>query len=106
MASDVGDILAMLIDEFDESAKAGDFDPDLDGFMANEAVPVWQGNAPSKTGQYRDSIGVTQAASGGHGRVGSTDPAASFIEYGTEDTPEHASLGRTIEHFNSGRGDK
>lgn len=88
----------MLAEEFQKQAAEGEFDDEVDEFMET-FVSAWQGNAPSDTGEYRDSIQVTQKAHGGKGQVGSTDEAASFIEYGTSKTPEHASLRRTIEQL-------
>lgn len=93
------DIAAALVEGFDERKQAGEFDPLLDDFMANEVVPVWQGNYPTDTGEGRESIEVTQKASGGKGEVSATDEAAHIIEWGSVDTPEFAPRARTIEHF-------
>lgn len=93
------DILAVLTDEFEERKAAGEYDPQLDNFIANEVVPEWQDNAPVDTGTYRDSIEVTQSASAGKGVVSATDPISNIIEWGSVDTPEFAPRARTVEHF-------
>lgn len=90
------DIESSLLDEFRDAVDAGLFDPELNDFM-DDVVQVWKGNAPEDTGAYRESIGVTQPASRGKGKVGSNDLAAISIEYGTVDTPEHGALRKTIE---------
>lgn len=91
-----GDDLAEL---FNEKKQAGAFDDDLNAFMVGEVVPTWKANYPVDTGAGRDSIQVTEPARGGKGKVGALDDAASFVEYGTEDTPERAPLRRTIEQL-------
>lgn len=93
------DIAAAIIEEFDKRKQAGEFDAQLDDFMANEVVPTWQGHYPVDTGEGRESIEITQRASGGKGEVSATDEAANVIEFGSEDTHEHAPRARTIEHL-------
>lgn len=94
------DLASMLEGQFEELKAAGEYDEALDEFMADEVVPVWKGFAPIDTGEYEDSIQVTQPAQAGKGEVGATDPKANLIEYGTVDTPEFAPRLKTVEHFN------
>lgn len=94
------DIVADLTAQFEERAKAGDYDEALDSFMTDEVVPVWVGNSPEDTGDYRDSIRVTKPAKGGKGQVGALSEVANIIEWGSEDTPEWAPRLKTVEHFN------
>lgn len=54
--------------------------------IANDA----RGSAPVLTGAYRD--GMTVETSGSTVRVVDNDPDAIHKEYGTSDTPAHASL--------------
>jgi len=93
------DIAAMLAEEFEQRKQAGEFDSQLDDFMTNEVVPVWQSYYPVDTGEGRESIMVTEPASAGKGEVSATDEAASFVEFGTEDTAEHAPRARTIDRL-------
>lgn len=104
MADTADDILAALTDEFNRSVKAGDFDPELDDFMANQVVPVWQDNSPEDTGSYKESVQVTEPAQSGRGQVGATVDYANLIEYGSEHNEEFAPMQKTVEHFNSGHG--
>lgn len=93
------DIVRALTEGFEERKQAGDLDAALDDFMASEVVPVWQGNSPEDSGNYKDSIEVTQPASGGKGEVSATVDYAHIIEFGSEDTPEFAPRARTIERL-------
>jgi hypothetical protein len=95
----VDDIAALLAEQFEEQKAAGQFDAQLDDFMVSEVVPVWKSYAPVDTGEYKDSIQVTQPAEGGRGEVSATDDIANLIEYGTVDTPEFAPAAKTVEHF-------
>lgn len=92
-----------LIPDLDEQLAADrDVNDGLDKFMEDEVIPVWRDNSPVDTGEYRDSIKVTKPAEGGRGQVGTDDPKARYIEYGTNDTPEFAPRAKTQAHFNHG----
>lgn len=57
--------------------------------------------APHSSGQFAASFevssGIRQARTRrAYGRVTNTDPAARYIEFGTEDTPAHRTLGRAL----------
>jgi hypothetical protein len=60
--------------------------------VAREAISA----APVLTGEFRDNIGVR--ASGDDGRVVDEDETAVFKEYGTVDTPAHATLTDAARH--------
>jgi hypothetical protein len=72
-----------------------------------EVVPVWQSFSPvggdkdPNAGTYRDSIKVTRED--GKVLVGSDDPKANLIEWGSIHNPEFAPRARTEAHFNGGR---
>jgi hypothetical protein len=98
-----GDIERALAEAFEERKQAGEFDSQLDDFMQNQVVPVWQDFYPVDTGEGRDSIRVTKAAQAGQGEVSATADEASYVEFATEDTQEYAPRLKTIEHFNGGQ---
>jgi hypothetical protein len=63
----------------------------------DEIVPVWQSFSPVDTGKYKASIHVER-----HGDtvlVGSDDPIANLIEYGSEHNPEYAPRAKTEAYF-------
>lgn len=108
--TDADDVLADLREQFAKAAEAGEFDEQLDDFMENRVVPVWQANSPVDTDAYKESVSVTQRAQGGRGQVGATVDYANIVEYGaehiTEDgsepTPEYAPRAKTEAHFANG----
>jgi hypothetical protein len=100
MGSSPDEVFTMLRGEFDEQSRRGEFDNDVDAFMADAVVPVWRDESPEDTGDYIDSVGVIAPALGGAGKVGATDEAANVIEYGSIDTPEFAPRALTEAHFN------
>lgn len=55
--------------------------------------------APVRTGAYRNSLRaeVSETSTGWVGMILSDDPAAPFIEFGTERTPTFATLRRALE---------
>lgn len=55
--------------------------------------------APVDTGTFRNSITAEEVD--GKWAIVSDDPAASYIEYGTEYTPEHATFARTADHVDN-----
>lgn len=67
--------------------------------LAEEVAQYWRRIAPVDTGDYRDSIHVV--VRGDDVRVRADDEAAPYIEYGTEDTPEHAPRARVQAKFGS-----
>jgi hypothetical protein len=58
--------------------------------IAEQIARTAIGNAPVLTGEYRAGIGVE--VSGDDVSVVDNDPEAGFKEYGTADTPAHATL--------------
>jgi hypothetical protein len=63
--------------------------PDLE-HVGEQIVADARASAPVRRGDYRD--GVELEVSGDQVRVVDNDPAAGFKEYGTSDTPAHATL--------------
>ncbi len=66
--------------------------------LAQEVVDYAQSIAPVDSGDYRDGIRVRRYGKSGVG-IEFSDDASSFVEYGTEDTPEFAVMRKSIEHF-------
>lgn len=58
--------------------------------IAEQIAAEARSEAPVRTGEYRDGIGVEQ--DGNRVFAVDTDPEAIFKEYGTSDTPAHAAL--------------
>jgi hypothetical protein len=58
--------------------------------IAAEIATEARANAPVRTGEYRDGIGVRNE--GDRVFVEDTDPEAVWKEFGTSDTPAHAVL--------------
>ena len=58
--------------------------------VANAIVSEARADAPVRTGEYRDGIKVRQ--DGDRVFAVDDDPEAIYKEYGTSDTPAHASL--------------
>ena len=83
---------------------AGEYDPQLQNFMENEVIPVWQGNSPEDSGDYKDSVEVKRPAQNGKGTVGTSIGYAHMLEYGTNDTPEFAPRAKTVAYFESHPG--
>ena len=69
---------------------------------AEAAVEEAQRLAPVDTGEYRNSIKVVDTGSGV--RIVADDDKASYIEFGTEDTPAFAPLRRGTEAAGLKRG--
>lgn len=99
------EIYADLTAQFEQQAKAGEYDNQLTVFMG-QVVAVWKDYSPvggtddPHPGLYRDSVRITKPAAGGKGQVGATVDYAHIIEYGSEDTPEFAPRAKTEAHFN------
>lgn len=68
--------------------------------LAEKAAEYWRRIAPVETGQYRDSIHVE--VRGEKVRVVADDEAATYIEFGTNDTPEFAPRSKTSAKFAGG----
>src|SRR5438105_3134220 len=66
--------------------------------VAHATAPVGTGDDPHP-GEFRDSIDATANvdAIGAFGRLLTTDPAGAYIEFGTSDTPAHATLRHAVE---------
>lgn len=65
--------------------------------IAHEAAGIARGRAPVETGEYRDGIGVE--VDGDSVRIVDNDPEAFYKEYGTSDTPAHATLTDAARQF-------
>jgi len=74
-----------------------------------EVVAKWKAHAPVGSGAYRDSIKIIERSkTNGRGVVGSEDPAAHLIEFGSENNPEYAPAEKTAREFGgyaTGKGD-
>ena len=68
--------------------------------LAQEVVDYAQSIAPVDSGDYKAGIRVRRYGKSGVG-IEFSDDASSFVEYGTEDTPEFAIMRKSIEHFQS-----
>jgi hypothetical protein len=88
--------------EFQRCKQAGEYDADLDRFMAEEVIPAWVANSPEDSGDYKDSVMVKHPAKGGKGAVGTSIGYAHLIEYGSNDTPEFAPRAKVAASFNNG----
>ncbi|MGW5645062.1 HK97 gp10 family phage protein [Saccharopolyspora sp. NPDC003752] len=71
-------------------AEARRLSTDERGRIAREAAADARADAPVRTGEYRDGIGVQ--VDGNEVRLVDTDPEAIHKEYGTLDTAAHAVL--------------
>lgn len=67
--------------------------------IAQEGVDIARALAPVDEGDYRNGIRVGRRGASGVG-VEFTDWKSRLIEYGTEDTPEHAVAAKTVERLN------
>jgi hypothetical protein len=65
--------------------------------LAEKVKDYWKSIAPEDTGAYRDSIHIEIGADAV--RVVADDEAASYIEFGTSDTPEFATRAKTAAKF-------
>ncbi len=69
-------------------------------FMDKEVVPAWKSHSPERSGDYKDSVKVTQRSiNRGRGQVGATAEHAHIVEFGSEDVPEHAPAEKTAKQF-------
>lgn len=72
----------------------------VNDFMKNEVVPAWKSNAPVDSGEYRDSIEITERSTNrGRGVVGATSDNAHFVEFGASNTPEYAPAEKTARKY-------
>jgi hypothetical protein len=65
--------------------------------IAHQAAGDAVGSAPVLTGHYRDGIHVQ--ADGDSVKIVDEDPDAIFKEYGTSDTPAHATLTEAAKNY-------
>ena len=65
--------------------------------IAHQAAQNAIADAPVLTGHYRDGVGVE--ASGDDVKIVDNDPDAIYKEYGTSDTPAHATLTEAAKAF-------
>jgi hypothetical protein len=90
------ELAAEIRAQAEEQITAGEYDPQLQAFMTDEVIPVWQANSPDDTGEY---VEVKYDAQGGRGAVGTSIGYAHIVEYGSVDTPEFAPRAKTAAHF-------
>ena len=65
--------------------------------VAHQAADVARGSAPVESGDYRDGIGVE--ISGDQVALVNNDDEAGYKEYGTSDTPAHATMTNAARRF-------
>lgn len=65
--------------------------------VAHQIAASARGSAPVETGKFRDSIGVETG--GDQVAVVNNDEDAGYIEYGTSDTPAHATMTNAARRF-------
>ncbi len=65
--------------------------------IAHQAAAIARDRAPVETGEYRDGIGVE--VEGDKVRLVDNDDEAFYKEYGTSDTPAHATLTDAARQF-------
>lgn len=65
--------------------------------IAHQAAGIARARAPVETGEYRDGIGVEVDAP--KVRIVDNDEESFWKEYGTEDTPAHATLTDAARQF-------
>lgn len=65
--------------------------------IAGQVEQVARGSAPVETGEFRNGFGVESG--GTRVAVVNTDPEAIYKEYGTSDTPAHATLTNAARQF-------
>ena len=97
MAADYVAALRKHVAEMDESGSL----TDAKIAMAKEGVAIARSLAPVDTGDYRDGIQVQQVGASGVA-VAFTNWKSRLIEWGTEDTPEHAAAAKTAERLRNG----
>ena len=65
-----------------------------------EVVSAWKANSPKDSGEYTESVGVTEkSTSKGRGKVGATAKHAHLVEFGGAHTPEYAPAEKTAKQF-------
>lgn len=65
--------------------------------IANQAADIARSTAPVLTGEYKGGVGVRSA--GTEVTLFDDDPEAAWKEYGTSDTPAHATLTDAARQF-------
>jgi hypothetical protein len=72
----------------------------VNDFMENEVLPTWQSFAPVDSGEYRDSIQITEKSTNkGRGKVEATADNAVYVEFGGQNTPEYAPAEKTARKY-------
>ncbi len=92
-------LAAEISEQINAAIADGEYDPQLQRFMEDEVVPVWQGNSPEDSGAYKQSVEVKKPAQNGKGKVGTSIGYAHILEYGSIDTPEFKPRGLTEAYF-------
>lgn len=95
-------VAAEIRQQVNAGIAAGDFDPQVDAFMADEVVAAWQANSPEDSGDYKDSVMVKHPSKNGRGAVGTSIGYAHIVEYGSVDTPEYSPRAKAAASFNNG----
>lgn len=94
----------IALDDFD---KLPEVNAGVNDFMERQVVPAWKLHSPEDSGDYKDSIKVTERSTNrGRGIVGATAKHAHIVEFGSEDVPEHAPAEKTAKQFGGYAHDK
>lgn len=73
----------------------------------NDVVEAWKENSPVDSGDYRDSVQVTErSTTRGRGKVGATAEHAHLVEFGSVHNPEYAPAEKTAKQFGGYAHDK
>ena len=65
--------------------------------IAQQAADIARSTAPVQSGEFQDGIGVE--TSGDKVAIVNNDPEAGYKEYGTSDTPAHATMTNAARQF-------
>lgn len=85
---------------WDEIEKQPEVNSGLNDFMRNEVVPAWKSHSPVDSGDYQDSIQVTDPSTNkGRGKVGALADHAHLVEFGSAHNPEYAPAEKTAKQF-------
>lgn len=85
------------LDDFD---KLPEVNAGVNQVMETQVVPAWVSHSPRASGEYVDSIKVTERSiTKGRGKVGATAPHAHLVEFGSEHNPEHAPAEKAAQQF-------
>lgn len=84
----------------DDVDKLPEVNDGVNDFMERKVVPAWKANSPVDSGDYVESVGVTERSiTKGRGKVGATAEHAHLVEFGSVHNPEYAPAEKTAKQF-------